>query len=108
MIKKQSAVRTIANLNDLMLSQEENELITQTGPGTAGGDFMRRYWHPVALSEELPPDGPLPVKIMSEDLVLFRDDHGQLGLLGLHCAHRRADLSYGRVENGGLRCCYRR
>ena len=67
---------------------------------------MRRYWHPVALSEELPPDGPLPVKIMSEDLVLFRDDHGQLGLLGLHCAHRRADLSYGRVENGGLRCLY--
>ena len=47
-----------------MLSQEENELITQTGPGTAGGDFMRRYWHPVALSEELPPDEPLPVKIM--------------------------------------------
>ena len=67
---------------------------------------MRRYWHPVALSEELPPDGPLPVKIMSEDLVLFRDDHGQLGLLGLHCAHRRADLSYGRVEDGGLRCLY--
>src|SRR5512138_2254631 len=92
--------------NALMLAQEENDLITQTGPGTPGGDFMRRYWHPVALSEALPLDGPLPVKIMSEDLVLFRDDHGQLGLLGLHCAHRRADLSYGRVENGGLRCLY--
>jgi len=89
-----------------MLSQEENDLITQTGPGTPGGDFLRRYWHPVALSEELPPDAPLPVKIMSEDLVLFRDAHGRLGLLGLHCAHRRADLSYGRIENGGLRCLY--
>jgi phenylpropionate dioxygenase-like ring-hydroxylating dioxygenase large terminal subunit len=89
-----------------MLSQEENDLITQTSPGTPGGDFLRRYWHPVALSEELPPDAPLPVKIMSEDLVLFRDAHGRLGLLGLHCAHRRADLSYGRIENGGLRCLY--
>jgi phenylpropionate dioxygenase-like ring-hydroxylating dioxygenase large terminal subunit len=89
-----------------MLSQEENDLITQTGPGTPGGDFLRRYWHPVALSEELPPDAPLPVKIMSEDLVLFRDAHGGLGLLGLHCAHRRADLSYGRIEDGGLRCLY--
>lgn len=89
-----------------MLSREENDLITETGPGTPGGDFMRRYWHPVALLEELPADGPLRVKIMSEDLVLFRDDAGQLGLLGLHCAHRRADLSYGRVENGGLRCLY--
>ena len=90
-----------------MLSQEENELLTRTGPATPGGNFLRRYWQPVALSEELPADGaPLPVRIMSEDLVLFRDEQGQLGLLGLHCSHRRADLSYGRVENGGLRCLY--
>jgi phenylpropionate dioxygenase-like ring-hydroxylating dioxygenase large terminal subunit len=90
-----------------MLSQEENELLTRTGPGTPAGNFLRRYWQPVALSEELPVDrAPLAVRIMSEDLVLFRDDRGQLGLLGLHCSHRRADLSYGRVENGGLRCLY--
>jgi phthalate 4,5-dioxygenase oxygenase subunit len=90
-----------------MLSQEENELLTRTGPGTPGGNFLRRYWQPVALSEELPANAaPLPVRIMSEELVLFRDDQGQLGLLGLHCSHRRADLSYGRVENGGLRCLY--
>ena len=90
-----------------MLSQEENDLITRTGPGTPGGNFLRRYWQPVALSEELPADSaPLPVRIMSEDLVLFRDDQGRLGLLGLHCSHRRADLSYGRIENGGLRCLY--
>ena len=86
-----------------MLSQEENALLTRTGPGTPGGALLRRYWQPVALAEELPTNGaPLPVRIMSEDLVLFRDDQGQLGLIGLHCSHRRADLSYGRVENGGF------
>lgn len=90
-----------------MLSQEENELLARTGPGTPGGNLLRRYWQPVALTEELPANGaPLPVRILSEDLVLFRDHRGNLGLLGLHCSHRRADLSYGRVENGGLRCLY--
>jgi len=90
-----------------VLSREENDLLTQTGPGTPGGALLRQYWQPVALSEELPPQGaPLPVRILSEDLVLFRDDNGEVGLIGLHCSHRRADLSYGRVENGGLRCLY--
>ena len=90
-----------------MLTREENDLLTCTGPGTTGGALLRRYWQPVALSEELPEnEAPLPVRILSEDLVLFRDDQGRPGLLGLHCSHRRADLSYGRVENGGLRCLY--
>jgi phenylpropionate dioxygenase-like ring-hydroxylating dioxygenase large terminal subunit len=90
-----------------MLTLEENDLLTRTAPGTPGGALLRQYWQPVALTEELPANGaPLPVRIMSEDLVLFRDDHGELGLLGLHCSHRRADLSYGRVEHGGLRCLY--
>ena len=90
-----------------MLTKEENDLVTQTGPGTPGGAFMRKYWHPIALSTELPPGGaPKPVRILSEDLVLFRDDAGRPGLLGLLCAHRCTDLSYGRVENGGLRCLY--
>jgi phthalate 4,5-dioxygenase len=83
------------------------ELLTRTGPGTPCGDLMRRYWQPVALSRDVAPGcPPLPVRIMSEDLVLFRDDRGRLGLLGLKCAHRCADLSYGRVEDGGLRCIY--
>ena len=57
-----------------MLSQEENDLLTRTGPGTPGGALLRRYWQPVALAEEVPANGaPLPVRIMSEDLVLFRD-----------------------------------
>ena len=90
-----------------MLSEEKNRLLTQTGPGTPGGELMRRYWHPAALSEELPPGGaPLPVRLLSEDLVLFRDEREQLGLLGIHCSHRAADLSYGRIEDGGLRCLY--
>jgi phenylpropionate dioxygenase-like ring-hydroxylating dioxygenase large terminal subunit len=68
---------------------------------------MRRYWQPVALSEELPPGGsPLSVKLLGEEFVLFRDDRGRPGLLDIHCPHRGADLSYGRVEDGGIRCIY--
>ena len=90
-----------------MLTAEENQLLTRTGPGTPCGELLRRYWQPVALSEQLPPGGPpLPIQIMSEELVIFRDQHGQVGLLDLHCSHRAADLSYGRIEDGGLRCIY--
>lgn len=90
-----------------MLSVEDNKLITETGPGTPGGELFRRYWQPVALTEELPVGAPpLPVRLLSEDLTLFRDDQGRLGLVDIHCAHRAADLSYGRIENGGLRCLY--
>src|SRR5438067_59721 len=90
-----------------MLTKEQNDLLTQTGPGTPGGELIRRYWQPIALAKDLALGGaPIPVRILSEDLVLFRDDGGQLGLLGIHCSHRGADLSYGRVEDGGLRCIY--
>ena len=90
-----------------MLTQAENDLLTQTGPGTPCGKLLRSYWQPIATSEEMLPGGdPMPVRIMSEDLVLFRDDGNRLGLIGLHCPHRGTDLSYGRVEDGGLRCLY--
>ena len=90
-----------------MIAAEENQLLTQTDPGTPCGAMMRRYWQPVALSEELPAGAaPLKVKILGEELALFRDDQGRPGLIGLHCAHRGTDLSYGRVEDGGLRCLY--
>jgi phthalate 4,5-dioxygenase oxygenase subunit len=90
-----------------MITEQENNLLTHTGPGTPCGELMRRYWQPVALTEELPDGGvPRKVKIFSEELVLFRDDQGRPGLLGVHCAHRATDLSYGRVEDGGLRCLY--
>ena len=90
-----------------MMTVEEQELLTRVGPGTPGGDLLRRYWHPVALAEEiLPGMPPLPLRIMGEDLVLFRDGRDALGLLQLNCPHRGADLSYARVEDGGLRCVY--
>ena len=90
-----------------MISREENNLLTQTNRGRPAGELLRRYWQPVALAEELPPGAaPLSVKILGEDLVLFRDDQGRVGLLGIHCSHRGTNLSYGRVEDGGLRCLY--
>ncbi|HLH98493.1 MAG TPA: Rieske 2Fe-2S domain-containing protein [Xanthobacteraceae bacterium] len=90
-----------------MLTKDQNQLLTRTGRGTPGGALMRCYWQPVALAEEIPFGAPpMPVKILSEELVLFRDERDRLGLLGLYCSHRRADLSYGRIEDGGLRCLY--
>jgi phthalate 4,5-dioxygenase oxygenase subunit len=90
-----------------MIPAEENHLLTQTGPRTPCGELMRRYWQPVALTEELPREGaPVKVRILGEELVLFRDEQGRPGLLGLHCSHRGTDLSYARVEDGGLRCLY--
>jgi phenylpropionate dioxygenase-like ring-hydroxylating dioxygenase large terminal subunit len=83
------------------------KMLTETGPGTPGGALMRRYWQPVMLVRDFPPGSPpTPVRLLSEDLVFFRDDAGRFGLLGLKCAHRCTDLSYGRVEAGGLRCVY--
>lgn len=89
-----------------MLSKEDNDLLTLTGPGTLGGDMLRRYWHPVGLCRELEGDVPMAVTVLGEDLVLFRDDRGRAQLIGRSCPHRRTDLSYGRVEDGGLRCLY--
>jgi phenylpropionate dioxygenase-like ring-hydroxylating dioxygenase large terminal subunit len=89
-----------------MLSTTDNELLTRTGPGTPGGAMMRAYWQPVALSRELEADVPLAVRAFSEDLVLFRDGAGKPQLIGRYCPHRLVDLSYGRVEDGGLRCIY--
>ena len=90
-----------------MLTKEENDLLTQVGPGTPGGLVLRSYWQPAALSEELPPGGPpIPLRLFGEDLVMLRDEQGRIGLLDAHCSHRRTDLSYGRIEDGGLRCVY--
>ena len=90
-----------------MMTREENQLLTKTRRSTPAGEALRRYWQPVCLAEELPPGAsPLRTTILGEDLVLFRDEQGRPGLLGIHCSHRGTDLSYGRVENGGLRCLY--
>jgi phenylpropionate dioxygenase-like ring-hydroxylating dioxygenase large terminal subunit len=91
-----------------MLSQEENDLLCCTGPGTPMGNLFRRFWLPVALSRELPkPDcPPVRMRILSEDLIAFRNTNGKVGLLSRYCPHRGASLFFGRNEEGGLRCVY--
>jgi 5,5'-dehydrodivanillate O-demethylase len=88
-----------------MLSKEENEFLTRVGPGTPAGEMLRRYWHPLAFISELKVR-PLQRRMLGEDLVLFRDDRGRLGLLTLRCSHRGTSLAFGHIEDGGLRCCY--
>lgn len=120
-----------------MLTNEENERITRVGPGTPAGEWLRRYWHPIAISDKW--DGiktlwqhddqfmfrerfgtvaefgdqlgtfkgkPTSVRILGEDLVLFRDGSGRLGLIGKHCPHRSASFEYGRIRPEGIECCY--
>ncbi|QDC10038.1 Rieske 2Fe-2S domain-containing protein [Oceanicola sp. D3] len=88
-----------------MISQQLNDQLTRTGPGTDAGAVMRQYWQPAALSDELAKNRPVvPVKLLGEDLVLFRDSEGELGLIARGCPHRGADLCYGRLEDNGLRC----
>ena len=82
------------------------DILTKTGAGTPMGELLRRYWWPIAGASELEQPGTLPVRLMGEDLVLYKDLGGKYGLLDRHCRHRRADLSYGYVEKCGLRCNY--
>lgn len=82
-----------------------NAELVQVGAGTPMGEYMRRYWHPVAISAKLT-DLPQRGRILGEYLVVFRDGTGQAGALFERCAHRQASLFYGRIENDGLRCCY--
>lgn len=89
-----------------MLSEERNRLLCEVGPGTRMGTLLRRYWQPIAAVSELA-DAPIkPVRLLGEDLVLYKDLSGRYGLLDRHCPHRSADLSYGMVEDCGLRCNY--
>lgn len=85
--------------------QQPNRLLTEVGPGKPMGELMRRYWQPVAVSREVR-DLPRMVRILGEDLVLFRDRNGRPGLLYPRCMHRGTTLYYGIVEEQGIRCCY--
>jgi len=88
-----------------MISAELNERLTRVGPGTPGGRVLRRYWQPIALVDELEAKRPVrAVRALGQDFVLFRDEQGRLGLLDRDCPHRNADLAFGRLEDGGLRC----
>ena len=75
------------------------------GPGTPCGEYLRRFWHPVAFSDDLK-DLPMAIKILGEELVTFRDRGGRIGLLELHCSHRGTSLEFGLIEEKGIRCCY--
>jgi phenylpropionate dioxygenase-like ring-hydroxylating dioxygenase large terminal subunit len=85
--------------------QQSNRLLTEVGPGTPCGELLRRYWHPIAESKKLA-GLPQKVRVLGEDLVLFRDRQGRPGLLYPRCMHRGTTLYYGRVEEQGIRCCY--
>jgi len=92
-----------------MISPEQNDLMTRVGPGTPAGKLLRRYWQPAALVDELDADPERPLRalrLLGQDLVLFRDAEGRFGMIDRDCPHRGADLAYGRLENGGLRCVF--
>lgn len=91
-----------------MLTQEDNELICRVGPGTPMGEVMRRYWHPLIISDELPePDcPPIRARLLGEDLVAFRDSNGKIGLIAESCPHRGASLYFGINQECGIMCIY--
>ena len=83
----------------------EDEELTHVGPGEPCGEYLRRFWQPVAMASELT-DVPLAVRILGEDLVLIRSLRGEIGLLNRHCSHRGTSLEYGKVTDEGVQCCY--
>ena len=83
----------------------EDEELTRVGPGTPCGEYLRRFWQPVILTSELN-DLPVKLKILGEELVVFRDGSGEIGLLELHCPHRGTSLEFGLIGEKGIRCCY--
>src|SRR4026208_1196768 len=91
-----------------MLQKEQNDLLTQTGPGTPMGQMFRRHWIPVLLAEELPENecSPVRVKLLSERLLAWRDTQGRYALTDEFCAHRGISPWFGRNEENGLRCPY--
>ena len=91
-----------------MLSQQHNDKLCLTGPGTPMGDVFRRFWMPALLSREIaePDSAPVRVRLLGEDFVAFRDSEGHAALVDPHCPHRGANLFFGRNEKGGIRCAY--
>ena len=86
---------------------EDQDRLIHVGPGTPGGEWLRRYWQPALLAAEVEVDGaPVRVRLLGEDLIAFRDTNGAIGLVDAYCPHRRAPLFFGRNEECGLRCVY--
>lgn len=84
----------------------ENELLVRVERGTPAGETLRKYWLPVGFSNEINSESPKLVRWLGEDLLLFRDEFGRVGLTEPNCPHRGASLDYGWIEAGGIRCCY--
>ena len=89
-----------------MLTKEQNERLTQTETGTPMGNLLRRYWHVVGTLPELETEPVQPVRLLGENLTLFRDERGRIGLIAERCAHRAISLAYGIPQTNGLRCAY--
>src|SRR5437773_1453973 len=89
-----------------MLTAKESERLTLVAPGTPMGNLLRRYWHPVGTVADLGKDPVQPVRLLGENLTLFRSEAGELGLIGERCAHRAISLAYGIPQRNGLRCAY--
>ena len=85
-------------------TQEQNERLTQIGPGTFMGGLLRRYWHPIAVNLELDQNPVKSVRVLGEDLTLYRDRSGNYGLVGQKCLHRGVALARGIPLDCGLRC----
>ena len=91
-----------------LFTEAENEILTRTGPRTPMGNLLRRYWLPAVRCDEIPAPGGdlLRLKLMGEDLIIFRASNGRVGVLDQFCPHRRSNLFFGRNEDCGLRCAY--
>ncbi len=90
-----------------MLTLEENERLTRVGPGTPAGELLRRYWQALCPVAELTDEKPIkPLRLLGEDLLVFRDGRGRYGLVEARCKHRRVSLTRGFVEDDGIRCAY--
>jgi 5,5'-dehydrodivanillate O-demethylase oxygenase subunit len=89
-----------------LITTQENDQLTKVGHGTVMGNLLRQYWHPIASASQLESEPVIEVELLGEELVLFRDRTGRLGLLERGCAHRQTSLGYGIPEENGLRCAY--
>jgi len=89
-----------------MITPEKNRLLTEVGSGKPMGELLRRYWHPIGGVSEFDDTAIKPVRLFGEDLVLFKTRSGKFGLIARHCAHRNSDLTFGIIEERGIRCSY--
>src|ERR1051325_6291932 len=89
-----------------MLTQDQNDRLTKVGPGTPMGNLLRRYWHPVGTALEMEQEPVRKVRILGEDLVLFRSERGEYGLIEDRCPHRLMSFEFGIPWETGLRCAY--